>query len=85
MPDLVDHLDGLGLYLADRLPGRLLTATAWLAVAGVDLLMIEPIPGATLIQGLMLGVALLVALVTYVLFTRGLGLTLPPGVLQGIL
>ena len=25
------------------------------------------------------------ALVTYVLFTRGLGLTLPPGVLQGIL
>ena len=33
----------------------------------------------------MLGVALLVALVTYVLFTRGLGLTLPPGVLQGIL
>ncbi len=28
----------LGLYLADRLPGRLLTATAWLAVAGVSAL-----------------------------------------------
>ncbi|MFC6666490.1 tripartite tricarboxylate transporter TctB family protein [Deinococcus radiopugnans] len=35
--------------------------------------------------GLMTGVALAVALVTYVAFTRGLGLSLPPGVLKGIL
>lgn len=35
--------------------------------------------------GLMAGVALAVALVTYVAFTRGLGLSLPPGVLKGIL
>ncbi len=35
--------------------------------------------------GLMAGVALAVALVTYVAFTRGLGLNLPPGVLKGIL
>ena len=31
------------------------------------------------------GVALLVSLLTYVVFTRGLGLTLPPGVLEGVL
>ncbi|RJF73076.1 tripartite tricarboxylate transporter TctB family protein [Deinococcus cavernae] len=35
--------------------------------------------------GLMTLVALIVALITYVLFTRGLGLTLPPGILKGIL
>ncbi|GGL74545.1 hypothetical protein GCM10010840_10840 [Deinococcus aerolatus] len=35
--------------------------------------------------GLMAGVALAVALVTYVAFTRGLGLNLPPGVLKGVL
>lgn len=34
---------------------------------------------------LMLGVSLAVALVTYLVFTRGLGLTLPPGVLRGVL
>ena len=32
---------------------------------------------------LILGVSLAVALITYVLFTRGLGLTLPPGLLKG--
>lgn len=35
--------------------------------------------------GLMILVALIVALVTYVVFTRGLGLTLPAGLLKGIL
>lgn len=35
--------------------------------------------------GLMAFVALAVALVTYVAFTRGLGLSLPPGVLEGLL
>ena len=35
--------------------------------------------------GLMLLVSLLVAFVTYELFTRGLGLTLPPGILKGLL
>ena len=35
--------------------------------------------------GLMLGVALLLAVITYEVFTRGLGLTLPPGVLGGVL
>jgi putative tricarboxylic transport membrane protein len=35
--------------------------------------------------GRMIGVALLVSLVTYVVFTRGLGLTLPSGVLKGVL
>ncbi len=35
--------------------------------------------------GLMAGVALAVALVTYVAFTRGLGLTLPAGILKGLL
>ena len=35
--------------------------------------------------GLMIGVALAVALITYVLFTKGLGLTLPPGIFKGIL
>ncbi|AXH00756.1 tripartite tricarboxylate transporter TctB family protein (plasmid) [Deinococcus wulumuqiensis] len=35
--------------------------------------------------GLMLLVALTVSLVTYVMFTRGLGLTLPAGFLKGIL
>jgi putative tricarboxylic transport membrane protein len=35
--------------------------------------------------GLMAGVALAVALVTYVAFTHGLGLSLPPGFLKGIL
>lgn len=35
--------------------------------------------------GLLVGVALVVALLTYVLFTRGLGLTLPPGILKGII
>ncbi|THF69438.1 tripartite tricarboxylate transporter TctB family protein [Deinococcus sp. Arct2-2] len=35
--------------------------------------------------GLIAGVALIVALITYLLFTRGLGLTLPPGILKGIL
>ncbi|WP_216318005.1 tripartite tricarboxylate transporter TctB family protein [Deinococcus aestuarii] len=34
---------------------------------------------------LMLAVALVVALVTYEVFTRGLGLSLPPGVLRGII
>ncbi|MVN85985.1 tripartite tricarboxylate transporter TctB family protein [Deinococcus sp. HMF7620] len=34
---------------------------------------------------LLVGVGLAVALVTYVVFTRGLGLTLPPGVLRGVL
>ncbi len=34
---------------------------------------------------LMTLVSLLVALVTYVVFTRGLGLTLPPGILKGLL
>ncbi|MDV6375160.1 tripartite tricarboxylate transporter TctB family protein [Deinococcus arenicola] len=35
--------------------------------------------------GLMAGVALAVALVTYEAFTRGLGLNLPPGFLKGII
>ncbi len=35
--------------------------------------------------GLMALVALLVAFITYVLFTKGLGLTLPPGILKGII
>ncbi|MFC4425920.1 tripartite tricarboxylate transporter TctB family protein [Deinococcus navajonensis] len=35
--------------------------------------------------GLMLLVALIVSLVTYVVFTRGLGLSLPAGLLKGIL
>ena len=35
--------------------------------------------------GLLVGVALVVALLTYLLFTRGLGLTLPPGILKGII
>ena len=35
--------------------------------------------------GLMIGVALIVALACYLLFTKGLGLTLPPGILKGIL
>ncbi len=35
--------------------------------------------------GLMAGVALAVALVTYLAFTRGLGLSLPAGVLRGLL
>ncbi|WP_415814558.1 tripartite tricarboxylate transporter TctB family protein, partial [Deinococcus marmoris] len=35
--------------------------------------------------GLIAGVALAVALVTYVAFTRGLGLSLPPGILKGLL
>ena len=35
--------------------------------------------------GLMLLVSLLVAFVTYELFTRGLGLTLPPGILKGLI
>jgi len=35
--------------------------------------------------GLMLGVALGLAVLTYEVFTRGLGLTLPPGVLRGVL
>ena len=35
--------------------------------------------------GLMLLVSLLVAFVTYELFTRGLGLTLPPGILKGMI
>lgn len=35
--------------------------------------------------GLIAGVALIVALITYLLFTRGLGLTLPAGILKGIL
>lgn len=34
---------------------------------------------------LLAGVALIVALVTYVAFTRGLGLSLPPGILKGVL
>ena len=34
---------------------------------------------------LLAGVALAVALVTYVVFTRGLGLTLPAGILKGVL
>ncbi|UBV43934.1 tripartite tricarboxylate transporter TctB family protein [Deinococcus taeanensis] len=34
---------------------------------------------------LLVGVALVVALVTYVAFTRGLGLSLPAGVLKGVL
>ncbi|MDB5045109.1 MAG: rane protein [Deinococcus sp.] len=35
--------------------------------------------------GLMAGVAVVVALITYLLFTRGLGLTLPAGILKGVL
>ncbi|GGK89099.1 tripartite tricarboxylate transporter TctB family protein [Deinococcus radiotolerans] len=35
--------------------------------------------------GLMAGVSLIVALVTYVAFTRGLGLSLPAGILNGVL
>ncbi|WP_420594953.1 tripartite tricarboxylate transporter TctB family protein [Deinococcus sp.] len=35
--------------------------------------------------GLMLLISLLVAFVTYELFTRGLGLTLPPGILKGLI
>lgn len=35
--------------------------------------------------GLMLGVSLVVALLTYLLFTRGLGLNLPAGLLKGVL
>ncbi|WP_221088588.1 tripartite tricarboxylate transporter TctB family protein [Deinococcus aquaedulcis] len=34
---------------------------------------------------LLIGVALTVALLTYVVFTRGLGLSLPPGLLNGVL
>ena len=38
-----------------------------------------------LVIALVVGVALALSLITYVVFTRGLGLTLPAGVLRGVL
>ena len=41
------------------------------------------LPGPTVLK--VLELIVLLAAIVYVLFTRGLGLTLPPGVLRGVL
>ncbi|SMB92895.1 tripartite tricarboxylate transporter TctB family protein [Deinococcus hopiensis] len=79
------HLSAAGIILGGFLLGAVLLPT--LGFVGGTAIMYFSVAYAFGERRLplMLGVALAVALVTYLVFTRGLGLSLPPGVLKGAL
>lgn len=84
-PDAPVNLGAGGIILGGFLIGALLLAPLGFVVGTAVMYFSVALAFGERRLVLMIAVSLLVALVTYVVFTRGLGLTLPPGILRGIL
>lgn len=79
------HLEAAGIVLGGFLLGTLLLPTLGFVLGTAIMYFSVALAFGERRWLLMLGVSLVVALVTYEVFTRGLGLSLPPGVLKGII
>ncbi|WP_412029426.1 tripartite tricarboxylate transporter TctB family protein [Deinococcus yunweiensis] len=84
-PDLPADLKAPGIILGGFVLGSLLLAPLGFVIGTAIMYFSVALAFGERRYGLIAAVALIVALVTYVLFTRGLGLTLPAGVLRGVL
>ncbi|MFB9993945.1 tripartite tricarboxylate transporter TctB family protein [Deinococcus oregonensis] len=84
-PDAPVNLASPGLILGGFLLGTLLLQPLGFVVGTAIMYFTVAFAFGERRYGLMAGVAVIVALITYVLFTRGLGLTLPAGILKGVL
>jgi putative tricarboxylic transport membrane protein len=84
-PDAPVHLSAAGIILSGFLLGALLLTPLGFVPGTALMYFSVAFAFGERRYGLMVVVSLLVALITFELFTRGLGLTLPPGVLRGLL
>lgn len=82
-PDAPVHLGASGIILGGFLLGAVLLPSLGFVFGTALMYFSVAFAFGERRWGLMLGVSLVVALVTYEVFTRGLGLTLPPGILKG--
>ncbi|WP_019588264.1 tripartite tricarboxylate transporter TctB family protein [Deinococcus apachensis] len=83
-PNAPVHLGAAGIVLGGFLLGTVLLPTLGFVIGTAIMYFSVALAFGERRWLLMLVVSLLVALVTYEVFTRGLGLNLPPGVLRGI-
>ncbi|WP_309570651.1 tripartite tricarboxylate transporter TctB family protein [Deinococcus sp.] len=84
-PDAPADLSSPGIILGGFLLGSVLLAPLGFVVGTALMYFSVAFAFGERRSGLMAFVSLIVALVTYVVFTRGLGLSLPAGLLKGIL
>ncbi|EYB68346.1 hypothetical protein DEIPH_ctg025orf0224 [Deinococcus phoenicis] len=84
-PDAPVNLGAAGIILGGFLLGAVLLPTLGFVLGTAIMYFSVAYAFGERRWGLMVFVALAVALVTYLVFTHGLGLTLPPGVLKGVL
>ena len=84
-PNAPVHLGAAGIVLGGFLLGAVLLPTLGFVLGTAIMYFSVAFAFGERRWPLMLGVALAVSLLTYLIFTRGLGLTLPPGVLKGVL
>ncbi|THF88705.1 tripartite tricarboxylate transporter TctB family protein [Deinococcus sp. KSM4-11] len=84
-PDAPVDLSSPGVILGGFLLGSVLLAPLGFVIGTAIMYFSVAFAFGERRYGLMALVSLIVALVTYVVFTRGLGLTLPAGLLKGIL
>ncbi|GMA15000.1 tripartite tricarboxylate transporter TctB family protein [Deinococcus metallilatus] len=84
-PDAPVNLGAAGIILGGFLLGAVLLPTLGFVLGTAIMYFSVAFAFGERRWGLMVFVSLVVALVTYLVFTHGLGLTLPPGVLKGVL
>lgn len=83
-PNAPVHLEAAGIVLGGFLLGTVLLPTLGFVLGTAIMYFSVALAFGERRWLMMLGVSLAVALITYEVFTRGLGLALPPGVLKGI-
>ncbi|GAA5512054.1 hypothetical protein Dcar01_00768 [Deinococcus carri] len=84
-PDAPVNLGAAGIILGGFLLGAVLLPTLGFVLGTAIMYFSVALAFGERRWGLMVFVSLAVALVTYLVFTHGLGLSLPPGVLKGVL
>lgn len=84
-PDAPVNLGAAGIILGGFLLGTVLLPTLGFVLGTAIMYFSVALAFGERRWGLMVFVSLAVALVTYLVFTHGLGLSLPPGVLKGVL
>lgn len=84
-PDAPVNLGAAGIILGGFLLGAVLLPSLGFVLGTAIMYFSVALAFGERRWGLMVFVSLVVALVTYLVFTHGLGLTLPPGILKGLL
>ncbi|WP_034383362.1 tripartite tricarboxylate transporter TctB family protein [Deinococcus sp. YIM 77859] len=84
-PDAPVHLGAAGIILGGFLLGAVLLPSLGFVLGTAIMYFSVALAFGERRWGRMVLVALAVSLVTYLVFTHGLGLSLPPGVLKGVL